>query len=172
MAARVLLLLSGLFLLGADYDGRLPPRVYVNARFGFLVPVPQGWTCAEPDNGDGVWMSSPDGGLRITASGRFNDVDSRVETVDDLRKQYEHCVAKPLPELQVLKALPGGLEGIQFNDFKPGEEPYDLHRVILRGPLLHSIVLSGKECRRPEARRFFHFVCDGWRPIRGIETKP
>jgi len=139
---------------------------YGNARFGFGVYVPRGWTVFEPDNGDGLRMTSPDhADLHVSVSGTHNEW--KVKSLDALRRMQEHVVANPLPRYRAVRT--GGLEGVEYDNFKPGEMIVSLHQLLLRGEILYSLELSGADSRTPEAERLFHRICDGFRPIRGIE---
>lgn len=52
------------------------PRHYVNARFGFSVDVPAGFTANDPPaNGDGLAFQSPSGAVVVTASAFINPVE-------------------------------------------------------------------------------------------------
>ena len=62
-------------------------RSYVNARFGTVAEVPRDWRAGrEPENGDGLAFSSPDGQATITVSGGLN-IDSAVEEAMRSREQ-------------------------------------------------------------------------------------
>ena len=126
---------------------------YENARFGFGVSVPRDWTVSESDNGDGLRMDAP--GLRVSVWGMHNAWD--VETLDDLRRMYGHLVPGPLRDVRS-----GGLEGVEYDNFKPGEPVVGLQRILLRGDVLIGLALSGADARTPEAERIFHRICDSF----------
>ena len=56
---------------------------YVNARFGVTADRPADWTPgAEPENGDGLKFTSPDGKAVVTISGSLHAFDSVKEYLD------------------------------------------------------------------------------------------
>ena len=62
-------------------------RSYANAHFGTVAQVPHDWRAGrEPENGDGLDFTSPDGQATITVSGRLN-IDGTVEEAMHSREQ-------------------------------------------------------------------------------------
>jgi Tfp pilus assembly protein PilE len=58
-------------------------RAYLNDRFGVRADVPRSWRAGpEPENGDGLKFTSPDGTATITVSGGFNIADTPAEAID------------------------------------------------------------------------------------------
>jgi hypothetical protein len=58
-------------------------RAYANPRFGAAAEVPANWRPGfQPENGDGLQFTSPDGRASITVSGGWNQARSMVETVE------------------------------------------------------------------------------------------
>jgi hypothetical protein len=66
-------------------------RGYANARFGTVAQVPGDWRVGrEPENGDGLDFTSPDGQATITVFGGLN-IDDSVEQVLP-RSNLEQCL--------------------------------------------------------------------------------
>jgi hypothetical protein len=62
-------------------------RSYANARFGTIAEVPRDWRAGrEPENGDGLAFTSPDGQATITVFGGLN-IDDTVERAMSSREQ-------------------------------------------------------------------------------------
>ncbi|HEX8662799.1 MAG TPA: hypothetical protein VF744_02070 [Beijerinckiaceae bacterium] len=58
-------------------------HTYLNSRFGTTAEVPADWRPGrEPENGDGLTFTSPDGAASITVSGGLHVLDSVKEHMD------------------------------------------------------------------------------------------
>ena len=59
--------------------------VYTNARFGYSLLVPAGFSpgAEEPDNGDGAWLYNEDGAC-LTVSGHYNALPDTPESIVEL----------------------------------------------------------------------------------------
>ena len=74
LALAILIASTSLAFAGQQYQH------YFNDRFGVSADVPQGWSSgAEPDNGDGLRWTSPDGAAEVAVYGGFQVLDSLEE---------------------------------------------------------------------------------------------
>ena len=79
---------TGLALAAPAQAGRADKRqasykVYVNERFGVTADRPADWTPGpEPENGDGLHFTSPDGAATVTISGSLQAFDTIKEYLD------------------------------------------------------------------------------------------
>jgi serine/threonine-protein kinase len=65
-------------------------RTYVNGRFGTTAQVPADWRPGrEPDNGDGLAFTAPDGEASITVSGGLHVLDTVGEAMDIIEEPNE-----------------------------------------------------------------------------------
>ncbi|RBP42680.1 hypothetical protein DES53_106389 [Roseimicrobium gellanilyticum] len=74
--------------LEADKDGW---KIYRNARFGMVLPVPPGLTPTRPpDNGDGQAFKSADGKVTLLVYGSFN-----IDGLGDVAARWKTALAAP-----------------------------------------------------------------------------